>query len=201
MGRKFEPQNWERLLSDERRSLLDPGAFLDRIGVPAGCVAADLGAGPGYFTGPLADRVGPAGRVYAVDVSPEMVAILRRQPLPPQVTTAVSGENELPVPDGSVAVALLAFVLHELDDPAAFLAEVRRILAADGRFVVLERVPQREEMGPPPEERIPLETAAAMLERAGFTVVDRGAANASNYFVLAESPRSTGRSGSRCQSM
>ena len=75
--RKFDPAKWQRLLPPERRALLDPGAFLDVIAVAPGSTVADIGAGPGFFTAPLAERVGPAGHVVALDVSPAMIERLR----------------------------------------------------------------------------------------------------------------------------
>ena len=146
MGHKFDAAHWERLLSGERRALLEPGAFIRRLAIPSGAVVADLGAGPGFFTDALADAVGPSGQVHALDVSPDMIEVLRRRDLPPQVTARLSEENRTPLPDASVDLALLAFVLHELDAPLAFLTEARRVLRPGGRLVVLEWVPQVEAM-------------------------------------------------------
>lgn len=183
--RKFDPANWQRLLSPERRALLDPGAFLDLIAVAPGSTVADIGAGPGFFTAPLAERVGPTGRVIALDVSPAMVERLREQPLPPHVDVRVSREHSLPVDPGTVDVALLAFVLHELEDAPRLLADVRRILAPAGRLVVLEWVPRDEPMGPPRHERISASDAARALTRSGFVVAQQGSVNPSNYFLVA----------------
>ena len=185
MTRKFDPEKWERLLSAERRALLDPGAFLDSIGVEAGSTAADLGAGPGFFTGPLAQRVGPGGTVYAVDISPEMVRLLQDQALPGQVKVLLSGENRLPIPDGSVDLALLAFVLHELGEPAQFLTEAKRMLKPSGRLIVLEWVPQEEPMGPPVHERIAEEESRRILASSGFRAEMGALANRSNYYLVA----------------
>lgn len=183
-ARKFDPANWARLVSPERRALLDPELFLARLAIAAGSTVADLGAGPGFFTEALADRVGAEGRVLALDVSEEMVEVLRSRPLPSQVEVRQSEENRLPVEDGTVDLALLAFVLHELHDPARFLAEVRRILAPGGRLVVLEWVPQVEAMGPPLAERLAPERSERILADAGFAVVEQGMANASNYYLV-----------------
>lgn len=184
-GHRFPTERWARLVSEERRALLNPDHFVDRLGVRVGSTVADLGAGPGFFTIPLAERVGPAGRVYAVDVSPEMIRVLRERGLPPQVHAAVSEENGFPIADGIVDVALLAFVLHELSNPAAFLADVKRILAPGGRFVVLEWIPKTEELGPPLHERLSVEASTRILSEGGFDVVEQGDANASNYFLVA----------------
>lgn len=184
-GRRFPAERWARLVSEERHALLDPQRFVDRLGVRPGDAVADLGAGPGFFTMPLAERVGPSGRVYAVDVSPEMVRILRERGLPPQVHAEVSEENRFPIPDAVVAVALLGFVLHEISDPTPFLADVRRILAPGGRLVVLEWVPRVEDQGPPLHERLSVEASTRLLADSGFDVIERGEANASNYFLIA----------------
>src|SRR4029453_17304742 len=56
-----------------------PETALDKIGVKEGMTVADVGAGVGYFTVRLGQRVGPKGKVYAVDVQPEMLSILKQR--------------------------------------------------------------------------------------------------------------------------
>lgn len=183
MAHKFDPAKWERLLSEERRALLDAGAFIRRLAIPSGAAVADLGAGPGFFTDALAEAVGPSGHVHALDVSPEMVELLRRRDLAPQVTVQISEESRTPLADASIDVALLAFVLHELDAPMTFLSEARRVISRGGRLVVLEWVPLVEAMGPPLRERMSIDLSRETLRRAGFALLDEGLANGSNYFI------------------
>ncbi|HEY0996215.1 MAG TPA: methyltransferase domain-containing protein [Gemmatimonadaceae bacterium] len=190
-GRKFPPEKWDRLLSPERHAFLDPEWVLDRLGVRAGMRVADLGAGPGFFTLPLAARVGAGGTVYATDVAPAMLEALRSRGIPPQVRPLLADEARIPIPDAAVDLALVAFVLHEVVHPAEFLAEVRRILAAGGRLAVLEWIPQDDGMGPPEAERLAEAHARALLADAGFQVVDHGFANTSQYLLVA-SPRPAG---------
>ena len=187
-GHKFPPEKWDRLLTPQRQAFLDAGWVLDRAGITAGMHVADLGAGPGFFTLPLAKRVGPGGVVYATDISPEMLAALRDRGMPGHVTLLHAAESTIPVPGAAVDVALLAFVLHELVEPAAFLREVQRILRRNARLVVLEWIPQDDGMGPPMEERISEAATRALLEAAGFTIVDRAAANPSQYMLIAAPP-------------
>jgi ubiquinone/menaquinone biosynthesis C-methylase UbiE len=191
LRRKLNPGRWERLLSEERHALLPPSAFLDQIGIEPGSVVADLGAGAGFFTEPLAPRVGPEGRVYAVDIAPEMIHRLHERDLPAQVEVRLSGENRLPIPDEEVDLALLAFVLHEMETPDAFLKEVRRVLRPGGRLVVLEWLRRIEEMGPPLEERLAEEESARILTESDFRIAERGHPNASNYYLIATPDRAT----------
>lgn len=184
-GHKFHPHQWERLLSAERHQLLDPEAFLDRVGVGAGMHVADLGAGPGFFTLPLARRVGTRGHVWALDVAPQMIDVLRERGLPPNAEALLSEESRLPLSDASADLELLAFVLHEVHEPAVFLAEARRVLRPGGRLVVLEWVPQEEEQGPPLHERLTPDRSAALLADGGFEVTERGDANRSHYYLIA----------------
>ncbi len=191
-GRKFPAEKWDRLLTPERHAFLDPERMLDRLGVRAGMRVADVGAGPGFFTFPLAARVGDAGVVYAADVSPDMLDALRRRGLPPQVRTVLAEESGLPIDTGAVDLALVAFVLHEVLQPVEFLGELRRILAPAGRLTVLEWIPQDDGMGPPRAERLAEAHARALLADAGFDVVDDGFANGSQYFLVGVPRAATG---------
>ncbi|HET9682702.1 MAG TPA: methyltransferase domain-containing protein [Gemmatimonadaceae bacterium] len=188
-GHKFPAEKWERLVSPERQSLLVPDRLLEQFGVHEGMTVADLGAGPGFFTFPLATRVGAAGLVYATDISPEMLSVLESRGLPPQIRPILAGESRIPIPDGIVDLALLAFVLHELVHPEAFLHEVRRILRPTGRLVVLEWQRREEEMGPPMHERLSQVRSAALLAAGGFIVSEDGEANASQYYLVARPER------------
>lgn len=188
-GHKFPPEKWDRLLTPQRRAFLRAEQVLDRVGIHAGMRVADLGAGPGFFTLPLAERVGPAGTVYATDIAQAMLDALASRGVPPHVHLRVAEENRIPIADAAVDVALLAFVLHELVDPVAFLTEVRRILAPGGRLVVLEWIPQEDGMGPPVSERLSEARSEEVLKGGGFHVVDRDVANTSQYLLVATADR------------
>lgn len=189
MAHKFKPENWERLVSVDRRTLIDPDRFVEHLDIEPGATVADIGAGPGFFTVPLADRVGATGTVYALDVAPRMIQVLDSRRLPPQVRVQLSDERSLPIPDASVDLALIAFVLHELEDTHALLTDVKRVLRAPGRLVVVEWVRRAEEMGPPEHERLTPDDATRLLRAAGFTVAASGALDnvlsASHYALVA----------------
>lgn len=170
MGHRFDPRKAGRLESEERRRRLPPKEILAKIGLSPGMVLADVGAGSGYFALPAAEVVGPSGKVFALDLSEEMLGLLRAKNPPPQVEVLACGEARLPLDNGAADLVLAAFVLHEAPDPKAFLRELHRVARPGGRAALLDWLPIHEEEGPPLEERIPPEEAGRLLRSAGFRV-------------------------------
>src|SRR5215207_3444476 len=66
------------LVRPERGAEEEPDKALDAIGIAKGSTIADIGAGAGYFTWRLAERVGPSGKVYGNDIQPKMLELLRK---------------------------------------------------------------------------------------------------------------------------
>ncbi|HSA34063.1 MAG TPA: methyltransferase domain-containing protein [bacterium] len=186
MTHRFDPKNLARLDSPDRRALIPPDPALRAIGLKAGETFLDIGAGIGYFSIPAIDIVGPEGTVIAADLSPEMLAELTlRAGDRPNLTILRSEENGLPVADGTVDRALMAFVLHEIPEPAAFLAEVRRVLKPSGHIAVIEWRPVETPMGPPVGERLAEADSRRLLEAVRFAVTAEGTLNAAHYYMVA----------------
>lgn len=170
-GHKFDPASRRRLDSEERRAYLDPDAILEAFQVRTGTRMADVGAGVGFFTLPAARRVGPKGRVFAIDLSSEMLEDLRAKledETLANVEAYLSTEDRIPVADASVDFAFLACVLHELAG-AATLLECHRILRPKGRLGVVDWKKIDQEEGPPKEHRLDEAEVAAFLREAGFS--------------------------------
>jgi ubiquinone/menaquinone biosynthesis C-methylase UbiE len=107
------------------------GSALDHIGIQAGERVLELGPGPGAFTVDAAQRVGPEGRLIAVDIQPKMIAAVEQRVQEAGLTnveTHVASAYELPLGDGSVDRAFLVTVLPEIPDRARALTELRRVL-------------------------------------------------------------------------
>jgi len=169
---KFDPSNAERLLSEERAELHPPQRVLALLDLRAGQVVADVGCGPGFFTLPIARAVQPGGRVFALDIVPEMLDRLRGRLGAHGVSNVdplLSQESSLPLGDMSCDRLLAAFLLHELADPAASLSEMRRVLRPHGSGVVAEWFARESPVGPPLRVRVPPHRAAAWLRAAGLT--------------------------------
>lgn len=104
--------------------------------VKPGRIAADLGAGTGFITEGLLER---GLRVIAVDQSEAMLIELRRKFGDSGRVDCRFGEAEsLPIPDGSVDYAFANMYLHHVEDPAAALREMARILKPGGRLVITD---------------------------------------------------------------
>src|ERR1700747_2680009 len=78
-GRLFPPQDLGLLEPPDRKEWQKPEQIMDALGIADGSVVADLGAGGGWFTGELGRRVGPNGVVYAEDIQPQMIDIIKRR--------------------------------------------------------------------------------------------------------------------------
>ncbi|MEL7162394.1 MAG: class I SAM-dependent methyltransferase [Bacteroidota bacterium] len=101
---------------------------------------ADIGAGSGYYTFRMAWEV-PGGKVYAVDLQPEMLSIMRRKIAEEGIENVelVQGSETAPeLEENSVDLVIMVDVYHELSHPREMMQEIVRALKPDGRFVLLE---------------------------------------------------------------
>lgn len=113
---------------------------MQNMQLQAGEYVADIGAGSGYYTFRLAGRV-PNGKVFAVDLQPEMLDLIRRtiEENSTENVVPVQGQEKDPnLPDNSVDMVLMVDVYHELSYPKEMMQQVVRALKPGGRFVLLE---------------------------------------------------------------
>lgn len=135
----YEGADW--LDRPEREAEEEPERALDAIRIAAGSTVADVGAGSGYMTVRLAARVGPAGRVYANDLQPEMLSLLRARLQRARLANVmlVQGTIDDPkLPASSLDLVLMVDVYHEFSQPQKMLRGIHIALKPGGRVVLLE---------------------------------------------------------------
>jgi SAM-dependent methyltransferase len=121
---------------EERTDLL-----VRALGLKPGMVVADIGAGTGYLARRMAPAVLPGGKVLAVDVQPQMVALLQatvRESGLSQIQPRLGAEDDVRLPASSVDLAIMVDVYHELAFPHEVLASIIRALKPGGQLVFVE---------------------------------------------------------------
>jgi ubiquinone/menaquinone biosynthesis C-methylase UbiE len=125
----------------EREAEEAPSRAIRALDLKAGMVVADVGAGSGYYTVRLAREVGPQGRVYATDIQPGMLTLLKRRLADERienVTDVLGAPDDPRLPAASIDLALMVDVYHELASPQVFLRRLGDALKPDGRLVLVE---------------------------------------------------------------
>jgi ubiquinone/menaquinone biosynthesis C-methylase UbiE len=159
------------LVRSERDSEEEPDKALDEMKIRKGMVIGDVGAGVGYFTTRLAERVGPTGKVYASDIQPEMLNLLKerlgRTNLR-NVETVLGTTTDPKLPPSSCDYILLVDVYHEFSEPQRMLQRMKEALKPDGRLVLLEY--RKEDSSVPIrfEHKMSVAEVRAELEAEGF---------------------------------
>jgi putative heme-binding domain-containing protein len=148
-----------------------PDTLLDALGIRPGSTVADLGAGAGYFTWRLARRVGPQGKVIAVDIQQPMLDRIAIEMKMRNLTNVdlVLGEPGNPrLPERALDLVLMANSYHEFSEPEAMLAAVRRCLKPDGRVVVIEYAAENDDDPVAGLYTMSLPQIRSEIEPAGF---------------------------------
>jgi ubiquinone/menaquinone biosynthesis C-methylase UbiE len=125
----------------EREKEEQPARLVEILKFKPGEVVADVGAGSGYLSFRMAEKVGPSGKVLAVDVQPEMLAIIRKKMKDRDVTNVepvLGTETDPKLPAGAVDTIILVDVYHELSHPYEMTAAMAKALKPGGRLVFVE---------------------------------------------------------------
>jgi ubiquinone/menaquinone biosynthesis C-methylase UbiE len=145
LGRPIaETMHWsgaDWLLRGTRESEENAGAMLEALKVRPGDTVCDLGCGVGYHAVRLAKLVGPTGKVYGVDIQPEMLSRLKERAAEAGVDNIfpVLGKADDPgLPATSCELILMVDVYHEISQPQSVLRAVRRALKPGGRVAFVE---------------------------------------------------------------
>jgi SAM-dependent methyltransferase len=158
---------------EEREREESPTKAIELLALKPGMVVADIGAGVGYYTTRMARRVGPTGKVYAADIQPEMLTILRKRLEERKLTnveTVLSTETDPKLPANTLDLALMVDVYHELGQPQRVLRKIHQALKDDGRLILLEYRKEDPYVPIRIEHKMSVAEAKLELEDEGFVL-------------------------------
>jgi len=164
----FDPRQWQKLESAERRERMNPAWLVDAMRLGKDEVALDIGCGTGFFAEAAAGRV---AKLIGVDRSEDMLNVFRAKDGFSEfgnIDLRIGDAADLPVEDGSCDVVFHVCILHEIKDVARFHAEIMRALKLGGRVYCVDWEARDTEGGPPVDHRVSKETAMQWLIRDGF---------------------------------
>lgn len=127
---------------------------MDWAGIQLGTTVADIGAGEGYYTIRLAERVGPKGRVLAQDINRGALDRLGDRVTREQLDNVAIKEgaaDDPRLPENSFDRIFMVHMYHEIQEPYAFLWRMRPALAKGGQVIVVDRDRATERHGIPPK--------------------------------------------------
>lgn len=186
MPTKSNRDNGDVAVAEKRFSLVDPDRVISMIPLRPYHNVADIGCRSGYFSVPLAKYVSQ-GKLYAMDTNKEMLDICREHLSAvhlSNVEVLQCGEKKLPLDEGSLDGAFVAFTLNEAKNKKSFLAEAGRLLEKGGWLAVLEWYKAEMDEGPPLKQRVSAEEAKGFGEEAGLRFVSQRDLNGKNYLML-----------------
>jgi len=164
------------LSAPDRDTWQRPDEVMDAMEAHLGSTVADVGAGEGWFTRKLAQRVGATGTVFAVDVQPAMVEEIRHWSVEEhlrQVIPSLGAEDDPHLPDGQVDAVLVVNAYHEMKAYDAMLHSFYQALKLGCRLVIIEpeAKPGRPRAEYQKEHVIPAELVKDDAARNGFQFV------------------------------
>lgn len=167
-------QYLEHLDSSERDQYQKPLQVIEALNLKPGQAVADLGSGSGYFTRRLVGAVTEAGKVYAIDVEPEMLRYVEESlvhmhaPYSADFILARPDSPKLPVE--SVDLIFLCNVYHHLEDRTTYFRNARSALKAGGRIAIIDFYHDERsgDLGFSKQHLVPRDTVMAEMTAAGY---------------------------------
>lgn len=174
----------------ERESFQKREKVMEALAFRPGERVADVGAGSGYFTIPVAKAVAPSGVVWAVDISQEMLDYLAKRVEAEKlqdVKLKKVAKDDPQLPPKGLDTILMVDTLHYIQDRPAYAKKLAAGLAPGGRLVIIDYTPKPwadRPWGPPPEQQMARETVDRDMAAGGFKVAKAYEFLPEQYFVV-----------------
>ncbi len=178
-------EHWAKVFDDPARDAWQkPHEVIEALKLAPDATVADLGAGTGYFAVRLAHMT-PKGRVYAVDIEPDMVKHLgeRAQKSGLKNLVPVQGAPDDPKLPAKVDLVLLVDVYHHIGQREAYFRKLAGSLKPGGSVAIIDFT-MESPVGPPPSARIAASEVKAEMQRAGYALATEHAFLPNQYFLV-----------------
>jgi SAM-dependent methyltransferase len=184
-------EHWAAMFDDPARDAWQkPHEVIQALALAPNARVADIGSGTGYFSTRLAHFV-PKGRVFGVDIEPDMVKYLAERAKREGLgnITSVTGVPDDPKLPEKVDLVLMVDVIHHIADRAAYLRRLRDELKPGGRVAIID-YSEHSAMGPPVGERILPRGLKSEMDAAGFALVKEHGFLPEQYFLVFQPKKS-----------
>jgi SAM-dependent methyltransferase len=178
-------EQWAHVFDDPKRDAWQkPHEVIQALAPKPDAVIADIGSGTGYFAVRFANMV-PKGRVYGVDIEPDMVKYLAeraKREKRDNVVAIAGAPDDARLPEKADLI-LMVDVFHHIEDRASYFRKLRASLKPGGRVAIIDfRVDSPE--GPPKAARIAPDRVIAELKGAGYTLAREHRFLPNQYFLV-----------------
>ncbi len=175
----------------------DPNKVISELFVAEGMTVADFGSGAGFYTLALAKKVGPYGRVFAIDTHPDFLRRTKNEAVRAGLENVEVVQGDLESKKGSglvsasvdrIVIANTLFSLETLDE---IVLEAKRILKHDGKIAVIDWNESYGQIGPHPDHIVTKDEAREIFEKEGFyleSFIDAGSHHYGMLYVLTHTP-------------
>lgn len=181
-------EEWVKTLeAPDRVAGLQIEKVVGALGLDPGQVVADLGAGTGLFSVPLAKAVGPRGKVYAVEIQPGFLDYIKRKAADQGVSNVVPvlGKPADPaLPASDVDLAFMHDVIHHIADRQAYLKHVVQYLKPSGRLAVVDLNPATSPHRDDGNLQVTKEQMGSWMRELGFATATEIPLASEKWFVV-----------------
>jgi arsenite methyltransferase len=176
------------MLEDPKRDAYQkPHEVFSALAIKPSEVIADIGAGSGYFTFRLAHHVGDNGKIYGVDVSPDMILHLNRRIRDLKAINVVSilaDPDDPLLADGSIDRFFFSDSWHHIENHTKYLSLIKKMLKPGGEVVMIDFHKKELPVGPPLQMKIAREDLIKQMESNGFRLAKEHTFLPYQYFLV-----------------
>jgi ubiquinone/menaquinone biosynthesis C-methylase UbiE len=182
-----DPAAYIKALEDPKRDAYQkPHEVMQALAIKEGEVVADIGAGSGYFTMRLAHHVGPKGRVFAVDINPDMIRHVQARVRDAGLTnvSTILARPDDPLLPQPVDRFVIVDVWHHIDNQSDYLAVMKKLLKPGGQVVMIDFHKRELPVGPPMGMKIAREDLLEQMRTNGFQLAAEHTFLPHQYFLV-----------------